>query len=106
MNYREESRKSMRKDFNRTHVEQKVKRVEQLPEQGAKRRISFVGGEYARHAKLLVGRLVRLIEKEEDLGNNTWKIEFVFDDDRKALNSKAGWSDLKKSYTLEGVRFK
>lgn len=32
--------------------------------------------------------------------------EFVHDDDRKALNMAAGWSDNKKVYLLDGVKFK
>lgn len=30
----------------------------------------------------------------------------VHDDDRKALNMAAGWSDNKKLYLLDGVKFK
>lgn len=105
MDYREASRRSIHKDFKHNE-KREVKRVEQLPEQGAKRRILFVGGEYAKYARFLVGKLVKLHEKEEDLGGRTWKIEFVFDEDRKSLNNSAGWSDSKRYYILEGVKFK
>ena len=35
-----------------------------------------------------------------------WYCEFVHDDDRKALNMAAGWSDNKKLYLLDCVKFK
>ena len=40
-----------------------------------------------------VGKLVRLI-KQSNVGG--WIVGFVYDDDRKAINHAAGWSDMKK----------
>ena len=47
--------------------------------------------------------MVRLI-KQSNVGG--WIVGFVYDDDRKAINHAAGWSDMKKEYLLDGVKFK
>ena len=54
-------------------------------------------------ARYIVGKLVRLKEKA-NVGGNSWYCEFVHDDDRKALNMAAGWSDNKKLYLLDCVK--
>lgn len=51
----------------------------------------------------IVGKLVRLVQKSSVGG---WVCEFVHDDDRKAINHAAGWSDNKKQYLLDCVKFK
>mgnify|MGYP000744828866 CR=1 FL=1 len=66
--------------------------------------ISEVSG-YAKFARYIVGKLVRLKEKA-NVGGNSWYCEFVHDDDRKALNMAAGWSDNKRLYLLDGIKFK
>ena len=58
---------------------------------------------YARYKSLVVGKLVRVLESGTYGG--TW-IEFVYDADRQALNQAAGWSDDKRKYLLDGVKFK
>lgn len=60
---------------------------------------------YSKYARYIVGRLVRIIEKA-NFGSNSWHCEFVYDDDRKALNAAAGWSDRKRQYLFDGVKFK
>jgi hypothetical protein len=104
------SRLSIKKDFQRVQrypAEEKRPQIEELPKINAERRIihiSEVSG-YAKFARYIVGKLVRLKEKA-NVGGNSWYCEFVHDDDRKALNMAAGWSDNKKLYLLDGIKFK
>lgn len=104
------SRSSIKKDFHRLqrcHTEGKRPQIEELPKINAERRvihISEVSG-YAKFARYIVGKLVRLKEKA-NVGGNSWYCEFVHDDDRKALNMAAGWSDNKKLYLLDGIKLK
>lgn len=104
------SRSSIKKDFQRVQrypTEEKTLQIEELPKINAERRIihiSDVSG-YAKFARYIVGKLVRLKEKA-NVGGNSWYCEFVYDDDRKALNMAAGWSDNKKLYLLDGIKFK
>ena len=94
------SRSSIKKDFQRVQrypAEEKRPQIEEMPKINAERRIihiSEVSG-YAKFARYIVGKLVRLKEKA-NVGGNSWYCEFVHDDDRKALNMAAGWSDNKK----------
>jgi hypothetical protein len=59
--------------------------------------------EYARYARLFVGRKVEKIrDSAGTIGNSTTGYyRFIFDDDRKAVNKAAGWSDFKTEYLLE-----
>lgn len=104
------SRSSIKKDFQRVQrypTEEKTPQIEELPKINAERRIihiSEVSG-YAKFARYIVGKLVRLKEKA-NVGGNSWYCEFVYDDDRKALNMAAGWSDNKKLYLLDGIKLK
>lgn len=104
------SRSSVKRDFQmvqRYPAEEKRPQIEELPKINAERRIihiSEVSG-YAKFARYIVGKLVRLKEKA-NVGGNSWYCEFVHDDDRKALNMAAGWSDNKKLYLLDGIKFK
>lgn len=104
------SRRSIQNDFKRVQrypEREKRPQIEELPKINAERRIihiSEVSG-YAKFARYIVGKLVRLKEKA-NVGGNSWYCEFVHDDDRKALNMAAGWSDNKKLYLLDGIKFK
>lgn len=104
------SRSSIKKRLSEgTKIPRRGKRpqIEEFPKINAKRRIihiSEVSG-YAKFARYIVGKLVRLKEKA-NVGGNSWYCEFVYDDGRKALNMAAGWSDDKKLYLLDGVKFK
>lgn len=104
--YGQISRKSMQKDFNQfgRKPEKKIE-VQQPPEEGAQRRIAAISekSEYYKYSKFIVGNVVRLIRKSLFGG---WICEFVFDEDRVKLNKAAGWSDKKKEYTLDGLKFK
>ena len=102
------SRRSIQNDFKRVqrYPERKKRpQIENLPEINAERRVLFVSenSSYYRYRSFFVGKLVRLI-KQSNVGG--WIVEFVHDDDRKAINHAAGWSDMKKEYLLDGVKFK
>lgn len=62
-------------------------------------------GEYAKFARFIVGKLVRVLERS-DVGGNSFYCSFVHDSDRIALNGAAGWSNNKTRYLFEGVKFK
>lgn len=104
------SRSSIKKDFQRvqsTPPRKNARKSKNCQKINAERRIihiSEVSG-YAKFARYIVGKLVRLKEKA-NVGGNSWYCEFVHDDDRKALNMAAGWSDNKKLYLLDGIKFK
>lgn len=104
------SRSSVRRDFQRVQrypAEEKSPEIENLTKINSECRIIHISetSGYAKYARYIVGKLVRLKEKA-DLGGNSWYCEFVHDDDRKALNTAAGWSDSKRQYLFDGIKFK
>lgn len=104
------SRSSVKRDFKgvRTYpAEVKAPQIEELPKINAERRIIHISetSGYAKFTRYIVGKLVRLKEKA-NVGGNSWYCEFVHDDDRRALNLAAGWSDNKREYLFDGVKFK
>lgn len=99
------SRRSIKRDFKQYHEREKRPQIENSPEISSVRRIQFVG-EHSSYYKLrsyLLGKLVRLVE-QSSIGS--WYCEFVHDEDRRALNHAAGWSNNKDRYLLDAVRFK
>lgn len=102
------SRRSVKRDFKMIptyYRTEKRPQIENSPEISSLRRIQLVG-EHSSYYKLrsyLVGKLVRLVE-QTSIG--AWYCEFVYDEDRKALNRAAGWSDNKDRYLLDSVRFR
>ena len=102
------SRRSIQNDFKymQRHTErEKRPQIETQPETNAERRVLFVGENsgYYKYRSYIVGKLVRLVQKTSFGG---WFCEFVYEDDRKAINHAAGWSDDKKQYLLDCVKFK
>lgn len=102
------SRASIKRDFQRVQrypKEEKRPQIENPPEINAERRVLFVGenSSYYKLRSFIVGKLVRLVQ-ESSVGG--WVCEFVHDDDRRAINNAAGWSDSKKQYLLDCVKFK
>lgn len=108
------SRRSIQNDFKRYKGTRKGRnarkskirpQIENTPEINAERRVLFVGenSSYYKLRSFIVGKLVRLVQKSSVGG---WVCEFVHDDDRKAINHAAGWSDNKKQYLLDCVKFK
>lgn len=102
------SRRSTKRDCKRVQMypeRGKRPQIEKSPEINSERRVLFVGenSSYYKLRSYLVGKLVRLIEQSSVGG---WVCEFVHDDDRKAINHAAGWSELKNTYLLDCVKFK
>ena len=102
------SRASIKRDFQRVQrypEREKCQQIENPPEINAERRVLFVGenSSYYKMRSFIVGKLVRLVQKSSVGG---YICEFVHDDDRKAINHAAGWSDNKKLYLLDCVKFK
>lgn len=102
------SRRSIKSDFRRVQTyseREKRPQIENPPEINAERRVLFIGenSSYYKLRSFLVGKLVRLVQ-ESSVGG--WVCEFVHEDDRKAINNAAGWSDSKKQYLLDCVKFK
>lgn len=107
-NYEAISRRSMQREFKRDKLyttREKTPEIKKKPEISSERRILFVNqnSSYYRYRTFLTGRLVRII-RESCVGG--YICEFVHDDDRQALNRAAGWSDMKKEYLLDSVKFK
>lgn len=96
-NYTAVSRQSIKRDF------EPYRRPER--ETGDYRRIIAVGelSSYRQYASKLIGKLVRVLRVSSVGG---YICEFVHDEDRQALNYAAGWSDRKKEYLLDNVKFK
>lgn len=106
--FRAISRDSMRRDFNRVqtyHQKEKRPEIKKQPELNAVRRIAFISenSSYYKQRFLIVGKLVRIIKPIETGG---FICEFVYDVDRRALNDNAGWSDMKKEYLFDCIKFK
>lgn len=97
--YNETVRSSVGRDFRNANFKAK-----QVPESHI-RRVSELNAasSYAPYKNLVIGKLVRLISSGTYGG--MW-VEFVYDEDRQALNRAAGWSDEKRKYLLDGVKFK
>lgn len=104
------SRRSIKNDFRRVQTypeREKRPQIENPPEINTQKRILYLSqkSEYFKYCKYIVGKLVRLKQKS-NIGSNSWYCEFVHDDDRMALNKAAGWSENKKLYLFDGVKFK
>lgn len=98
--------------FNKkTPYSQKIEIVipRPTPATGSVVRIKSINSncQYIKFARYIVGRLMRLTTKTGALpGSTTGWYEFVHDEDRKALNKAAGWSDAKNLYLLENPKLK
>lgn len=105
--FRAISRRSIQRDFisRENNSLNKVQQKENLPQVNEIRRIIFVGensGYYA-FRFYLIGKLVRIVEH---ISVSEFYCEFIHDNDRVALNIAAGWSDNKKKYLLDCIKFK
>lgn len=103
--YSEISRRSVRSDFKPYNRTPKGRQTQKQPQINAVRRIAFVNENsgYYKYRNLILGKQVRLI-REASVGG--WFCNFVFDEDRRALNRAADWSERKEEYLLDGVKFK
>lgn len=101
------SKRSIKKDFNKTPKytkEEPRPEVKERPKENSERRVAqiYETSAYAKYARFFVGKLVRILRPGSFGG---YYVEFVFDDDRKALNYAADWT-TKTEYLLDGVKFK
>lgn len=101
-----DSRRSISKDWKRYGRREKVPQIENSPQIGMEMRVAFVGerSDYYRHRSCVLGKKVRLVCKSDIMDG--WICEFVHDDDRKALNKAGGWSDNKRQYLFNYIKFK
>ena len=99
--YSELVRRSIKKDFAKANFKRNARNPK--PKKPKTKRVLelFETGEYYKFRKLIIGRLVRVIEQGTIGG---YWVEFVNDSDRDALNEAAGWKD-KKRFLLDGVKF-
>ena len=97
-----------KRNFGRIAETKKVNQSECLEPTDAPCRISSINPncQYAKYAKYFLGKLVKLVNKTGIGDSTTGWYEFVFDEDRKALNEAAGWSDRKNRYLLERPKMK
>lgn len=104
------SKQSIKKDFNKNKIhikeEPKPERKEE-PKENSERRVQQINetSAYAKYSRFIIGKLVR-IKSKSTIGSSSYNVEFVFDEDRKALNRAGEWSDMKRDYLLDGVKFK
>lgn len=101
--YNELVRRSIRKDFAKANFKRNG-RVPKAPHPKHTRRVVDISdaSAYKQFRRLIVGRLVRIIEPGY---NGGYWVEFVRDADRDALNAAAGWSRDKCRFLLDGARF-
>lgn len=97
-----------KRNFERITDTKKVKHLERYESSDAPCRISSINPncQYAKYAKFFLGKLVKMVNKTGIGDSTTGWYEFVFDEDRKALNEAAGWSDRKNRYLLERPKLK
>lgn len=97
-------RRSIRRDFAGSNLRQTGKAPKRPHPSNVKRIISVEdSSNYAQYRLFLLGKLVRLVSVPK-VGWGVY-VEFVNEQDRKALNAAAWWSDAKKQYLLDGVKF-
>lgn len=103
--YKAVSVRSIAKDFRYFANQRQKPKPNTPPEPQGIRRVQFVGenSPYYKNRHLIVGKLIRLIAKGYVGG---WICEFVHDEDSKALNRANGWSDEKKEYLFDNIKFK
>jgi hypothetical protein len=101
--YNELVRRSIRKDFAKANFKRNG-RVPKTPHPKHTRRVVDLNdaSAYKQFRRLIIGRLVRIIEPGY---NGGYWVEFIRDDDRDALNTAAGWSKDKRRFLLDGVKF-
>lgn len=91
--YKEQSKASIQRDFEKPLRTPNVKRIKSISQNSL----------YYSVRHLLVGKQVRTLDRPTFSGR--W-IEFIHDADRKVLNKAKEWSDAKREYLIDGVKFK
>ena len=93
----------MRKDFQNAYYKKLTNAPKVAHPKDTRRIVELnLNSDYFKAKGLFVGKLVRIISETQTGGK--W-IEFVNEDDRKAVNAKFGWSDGKRQYLIYGVKF-
>ena len=105
--FRAISRRSKQRDIisrESRYSTKKVKQRENLTQVNEILLIILVGENsgYYGFRFYLIGKLVRIVEH---ISISEFYCEFVHDNDRVALNIAAGWSDNKKKYLFDCVKF-
>ena len=96
-------RRSIRKDFAKANYKRNARAPKAQRPKDARRVVDLNESSiYAKYRRFIVGRLVRICNQV--FGYGVW-VQFVYDDDRVALNRVAGWSDNKREYLLDGAKF-
>lgn len=105
--YKSVSVQSIQRDFQRYGKRNEKERTQPCaePQNNSVRRVQLVGENsiYYKNRHLIVGRLVRVVEKGAFGG---YVCEFVHEEDRKALNQANDWSDSKQQYLFDNIKFK
>jgi len=97
INYEEISRKSIYNELHPVNKRPIVKVIHPVKEIKIKQ--VNPSCEYAKFARLIIGRAVELVERKGSTPESkTGWYRFKNDIDRKALNREAGWSDNKNIY--------
>lgn len=101
--YNELIRRSIRRDFAKANFKRNG-RAPKTPHPKNTRRVLELNDTsgYREFRRYIVGRLVRIIERGY---NGGFWVEFVRDADRNTLNTAAGWSNDKRRFLLDGVKF-
>lgn len=101
--YEDLVRRSIRKDFAKANFKRNG-RAPKTPHPKNTRRVVELNetSMYYPFRKFIVGKLFRIVGKGFDGG--VW-VDFVNDAERNALNAAAGWSNDKRRFLLDGVRF-
>ena len=101
--YNELIRRSIRRDFAKANFKRNG-RAPKTPHPKNTRRVLELNDTsgYREFRRYIVGRLVQIIERGY---NGGFWVEFVRDSDRNALNTAAGWSNDKRRFLLDGVKF-
>lgn len=109
IDYGELARRSVKKDFETFIHPDDDKTGNDTREImiNTEKRIIFISdaSSYYVYSRFIVGKLVRVKEKAM-IGSNSYYCEFVHEEDQIALNMAAGWSDKKKLYLFDGIKFK
>lgn len=109
IDYGELARRSVKKDFEtfRHPDDDKTGNDTREIRINTEKRIISISdaSSYYVYSRFIIGKLIRVKEKAT-IGSNSYYCEFVHEEDRKSLNMAAGWSDRKKLYLFDGIKFK
>lgn len=93
-----------REDFgvvSRRSIQKELSEPKTLVKAPKSSRINYLSSqcEYSRYSHLFVNKAVRLVESTSIFNSSGW-YEFVYEEDRIAVNKMMGYSDKKRLYLL------